>query len=106
MVFCANMRTARSITQVWARLGTGFVLNLPLWPMIQAVAKWSGYDRETELIFAIASLGVAAMVVTIPVFWRGLPWQAPIAFVLLWLPGWAIYLTVGFVIDHWRALSP
>jgi hypothetical protein len=43
----------------------------------------------------VVSLATAGLVFVLPVFWRGAPWQAPIAFVLLWLPGLALYMAIS-----------
>ena len=90
----------KSDTEGFVRLGVGFALNLCLWPLVQGLAKWSSYDRETRLALISGSLAAAAMVSLIPVFWRGKAWQAPIAFVLLWLPALALYGVVVTVIHQ------
>ncbi len=61
-----------------------------LWPLFQGLARWSSYEREAGLALISGSLAAAALVSLAPVFWRGKAWQAPIAFVLLWLPGFAL----------------
>lgn len=90
----------RSKTEGWLRLGTGVVLNAVLWPLTQALSRWSGYDREAHLALVAASVAAAALIAVLPLFWRGQPWQAPIAFVLVWLPVFALYAVVSLLITH------
>jgi hypothetical protein len=84
----------------FVRLGVGLALNLCLWPLVSGLAKWSSYDRETRLAFVSGSLAAAAVVSVIPLFWRGKPWQAPLAFVLLWLPGLTLYAVICTVLHQ------
>jgi hypothetical protein len=90
----------RSKTEGWLRLGTGVVLNAVLWPLTQVLSKWSSYDREAHLAILTAAVAAAALVSVIPLFWRGQPWQSPIAFVLIWLPAFALYGVVSLVITY------
>jgi hypothetical protein len=94
------MRTARSNTQGFVRLGAGLVLNAILWTVISPGRAWDGHERQAWLDLFGASLGIAAIVITIPVFWRGQPWQAPIAFLLLWFPGFAIFTALAFIASN------
>jgi len=68
------------------RLVAGVVLNGWLWPLAVGLSRWSSYDREARITLLAGGVAAAALVTVIPLFWRGKPWQAPIAFVLLWLP--------------------
>ncbi len=81
----------RSDTQSYVRLGVGLALDVCLWPLIKAGAVWGSYERETRIALISGSVAAAAVVVVVPLFWQGKPWQAPIAFVLLWLPILAFY---------------
>jgi len=76
----------KSGTEGYVRLGVGVALNLCLWPLVDGLAKWGSYERETRLALISGSLAAATFVSVVPVFWRGKAWHAPIAFVLLWLP--------------------
>jgi hypothetical protein len=76
------------------RLGFGMGLNLCLWPQVRGLAAWSSYDREARIALIGGSLAVAAVVAVVPLFWRGKPWQAPLAFILLWLPAASLYVSV------------
>ena len=88
----------RTKTEEWFRLGLGTTLNLVLWPLVQSLGRWSSYERESRLMLLASSLGVVALVAIIPLFWRGQPWQAPIAFLLMLLPLIALYLAVTHII--------
>ena len=85
------------------RLGVGLILNLCLWPCFQGLARWGSYERATRLALISGSLAAVALVSLVPVFWRGKAWHAPIAFVLLWLPGFALYQVVLTVIGHFQS---
>jgi hypothetical protein len=81
----------RSKTEQWMRLGIAVALNFILWPLVQAAAKWSSYEQEYHLALVSGAVAAAAIVSVVPLFWRSQPWHAPIAFVLLWLPVFALY---------------
>lgn len=89
--------------EVWARLCVGIVLNLVLLYMItHGLATWSSEKREIWLSFISSSLAIATWVLVIPVFWQGAPWQAPLAFVLVFfLPGLAILSAFSTIIRYW-----
>ena len=76
----------KSEREGWGRLVTGVVLNGCLWPLAGAISMWSSYDRKARVTLLAAGVAATALVTVVPLFWRGKPWQAPIAFVLLWLP--------------------
>lgn len=82
------------------RLAVGLALNVCLWPVIRELGMWSSYDREIRLALLSGSLAAAAVVSVIPLFWRGKAWQAPIAFVLLWLPAIAVYGILSIVVHQ------
>ena len=90
----------RSDTENFIRLGIGLALNLCLWPLGRELAKWGSYERETQLALISGSLAAVALVSVAPLFWRGRAWQTPIAFVLLWLPAFALYGIVSSVIPQ------
>lgn len=79
-------RKPNSETEGWMRLVIGIVLNACLWPLAAAISRWSSYDREARITLLAGGVAAAALAIVVPLFWRGRPWQAPIAFVLLWLP--------------------
>jgi hypothetical protein len=73
-----------------ARLVVGLALNVGLWFVFPELAKWSTVQKEIRDHLIGGSLAAAVWVFVVPVFWRGIPWQAPIAFVLIFfLPGFA-----------------
>ena len=78
----------------WLRISIGFVLNAVLWPLTAAAARWGNYDREAHLALINIAVAAAALVTVIPLFWRGKPWQVPLAFILLWLPVLVLYNVV------------
>lgn len=85
-----------------ARLIAGFALNIPLYFVAVELTKWSGTEREFRLNLIGGCLAAAAIVFVIPVFWRGVPWQAPIAFVLIsFLPGFIAFSLVSTVVKYW-----
>ena len=90
----------RSKGEAWVRLGLGIALNACLWPVVRGLSVWSNYEREFRLTFLAGVLAAVTIVVVIPIFWRGHPWQAPLAFVLLWLPGFALYASVSFIVSY------
>jgi len=73
------------------RLVLGFALNVALYMLMDRASKWGGIDREFHLSLFAASLAVPTLVVVLPVFWRGLYWQAPLALLLLPFPAKAIF---------------
>ncbi len=83
----------------WLRLSIGFVLNAVLWLLMAAGARWSNYDREAHLAVINISVAAVALVTVIPIFWRGKPWQVPLAFILLWLPAMLLYSVLGRISD-------
>jgi hypothetical protein len=84
----------KSKTEGWWRLGVGVVLNGCLWPVFTSLSRWSSLDREYRLLFFGGALAVAALVSLVPTFWRGQSFQAPFAFVLLWLPAAVLFQVV------------
>jgi len=92
------MHMART-TEGWLRLSIGVVLNAVLWPLMGAAARWSNYDREAHLALINIAVAATTLVVVIPLFWRGRPWQAPVAFILMWLPVMVLYNVVCRISD-------
>src|ERR1035438_6939171 len=88
-------------TERWLRLGMGVVLNVVLMALSAGPAgRWGGYDREAH--FALINIAVAApaFVTVIPLFWRGQPWQAAVALVLLLLPFVVLCTAVVAIASH------
>jgi hypothetical protein len=84
-------------TEGWFRLGTGVVLNVVLLLCSGPAASWGGYDREAHYSLIMLAVAVPAFVMIVPLFWRGQPWQAAVAFPLLCLPVivlWAVADTI------------
>jgi hypothetical protein len=74
-------------TEGWLRLCIAVVLNFALWLLLQrGSSPWDTYKSDAFFLIFKLAVAAVALVATIPLFWRGKPWQAPIAFVLLWLP--------------------
>ena len=89
-----------------ARLFLGFALNIPLYFVVRQLAHSSSIEREVSLNLTGGSLAVATVVFVTPVFWRGVPrqvpWQVPLAFVLIfYLPGIALVSVVATVLKYW-----
>ena len=85
-----------------ARLFVGFALNIPLYLLVHPLAGWSSVEREIHLSLIAGSLAIATLVFVTPVFWRGAPWQAPIAFVLIFfLPGFVLFSIVSTILNYW-----
>jgi hypothetical protein len=88
--------------QVLARLFVGAALNVPLYFVVRQLALWSTIEREFRLNLIAGCLGIATLVFVTPVFWRGAPWQAALAFVLVfYLPGIALVSVVATILKYW-----
>lgn len=85
----------------WARLLLSFALNIGLWFVFSGLSKWSTLDREFRLNLIGAGLAAPAIVITLPIFWRGIPWHAPLALLLLALPGYVIFSVGLFFYTYW-----
>jgi len=96
----ADHTMTKSKTEGWVRLALGTILNACLWPLWRGLSMWSSHDREYHLALISGAIAAAALVTVVPLFWRGQPWQAPIAFVLLWLPALALYQVASIAIRH------
>ena len=85
-----------------SRLLVGLAFNLGLGFVCRELMYWSSYERELRLHLIGACLTTFALVVLVPVFWKGAPSHAPIAFVLLWLPLYIILsiLILSFAPSH------
>ncbi len=55
---------------------------------------------EDRVAMVGACVGAVALVCVVPVFWRGVAWQAPVAFVLMPLPGLSLFLAVHFAVTY------
>ncbi len=85
-----------------ARLFVGFALNIGLWFVHFGLGKQWGNERDILPSLIAGSLAIATLVFVTPVFWRGAPWQAPIAFVLIFfLPGIVLFSVVLTILEHW-----
>jgi len=84
-----------------ARLLVGFVLDIGIWAAYSGLSKWSTIEREFRLTIIGSCLAALAIVLVLPVFWRGIAWHAPLAFLLLVLPGFAIFSAFRFVYTYW-----
>jgi hypothetical protein len=74
-------------TESWIRLGVGAVLNVCLWLSNPLQRLSGGYDRKSHMALIAILFAVPALV---PVFWRGQPSHALIAFVLAVQPAFCI----------------
>ncbi len=89
-----------------ARLFLGFALNIPLYFVVRQLALWSTIEREVYLNLIAGCFAVAAVVFVLPVFWRALPrhvpWQVPLAFVLIfYLPGFTLVSVIATILHYW-----
>ena len=89
-----------------ARLFVGAALNVPLYFVVRQLARWSSIEQEVRLNLIAGCLGVATVVFVAPVFWRAVPrqvpWQVPLAFVLIfYLPGIALVSVVATILKYW-----
>src|SRR5260221_4974652 len=85
-----------------ARLCLGFALNIGLWFLGFGLGKGWGNERDIGPSLAAGSLAIATLVFVSPVFWRGAPWQAPIAFVLIFfLPGFVLVSVLAILLKYW-----
>jgi hypothetical protein len=64
---------------------------------MKGLSTRGSYDVDARLALANAAVAVTALVIVVPLFWRGQPWQAPIAFLLLWLPAFVLFVVVSLV---------
>ncbi len=85
------------------RLFVGFALNIGLWFVYREIGGKGGViQRDVGFSLIGGSLAGATLVFVTPVFWRGLAWQAPIAFVLIFfLPGLVLFSVVGNIMQYW-----
>jgi hypothetical protein len=87
-------------TESWARLALAAGLNVCLWPSTSGLSLWGGYDREFHLTLIGILFAVPALASALPVFWRGAPSNAPIAFVLSVQPAFYILGALSLIIRH------
>jgi hypothetical protein len=86
---------------VWGRLAVGLLLNIALFCLtVPHIGKSSGIENDVRESLIGGILALATWVFVIPVFWRGVSWQVPLAFVLIFfLPGLALF-HVGYTLIH------
>jgi hypothetical protein len=84
----------------WVRLGLGAILNVVLWQISHIGRGTGNIEREFRDTILSASIGAVILVCVVPLFWRGEPWQAPLAFLLMWLPSFALFMAVAFAATH------
>jgi hypothetical protein len=90
----------KSRTEGWTRLTIGTALNAGIWPVWRGVSLWSSYDREYRLALIAGGLAAATLVSVIPIFWRGLAWQAVVGVVLLWLPVFVLFSLFSLILTR------
>jgi hypothetical protein len=76
----------------FCRLIVGLAFNTLLWVLRGQIAVSNATPRSYVIA---ASMATAGLVFVLPVFWRGAPWQAPIAFVLMWYPGLVLFFMIA-----------
>lgn len=82
------------------RLIVGFTLNAVLWFVFRKLALFSNVEGEFLTALIGGCLAGSVLVFVLPIFWRGRPWQAPIAFVLLWLPVIVLWQVFQVVLQY------
>lgn len=80
------------------RLSIGGGLNLCLWPVWGQLSVSGSDYRHYWLTLAGGILATVALATLVPLFWRGEAWQAPIAFIFLWLPCIVFFAVVQMII--------
>lgn len=85
----------------WLRLAMGGALNIALWPIFMGLAKWSNLEREFNLNLVGGSVAGVTLVVVLPVFWKGIPEQTPIACLLIILPCYVCGGAILTAFKHW-----
>ena len=86
--------------QAALRLIVGLGLTIPLCFILSRLLLWSSIEREFRLNLLGSLLTAPLFVTVMPVFWKGVPWQAPIAFLLL-VPGILMLVSViGFFLKY------
>jgi hypothetical protein len=87
-----DKRRAEGVT----RLCAGFALNVGLWLVLGGLSTFSSIEREVRLSFIGGGLAVVTWVLVTPIFWRGEPWQAPVAFILIaFFPSLVLYSVIA-----------
>jgi hypothetical protein len=82
------------------RLMAGLAINVCLWFVYSGLARWSTVEREFRLNLIGGCLSAVTLVLVVPVFWKGAPWQAPLALLFMVLPGFMIYSVLTYVLTH------
>ena len=83
-----------------ARLVGALVLNAVLYFITIRLALWSGIEREFRLNLVGSFVATLALVLVLPVFWRGEPWHAPVALLLVALPGFIMFSVLRFAATY------
>jgi hypothetical protein len=83
-----------------ARLFVGFALNAVLWFVFRQLAMSGGIERDFRLYLLGGSLAAATLVIVVPVFWRGTPWQVLLALVLLAQPAAVLVMVLIFAVSQ------
>lgn len=84
----------KSHAEQWVRFGVGALLNFILWRVSHIGIASSDIEREFRDTMLSATISALTLVCVVPLFWRGEAWQAPLAFLLMWLP--SVVLLVAF----------
>jgi hypothetical protein len=86
-----------------ARLIVGVVLNIGLWLVCRGICGRGGIlERDIPLSLIGGALAGATWVFVVPVFWRGAPWQVPVAFaVVFFLPCLVLVSVVANALQYW-----
>jgi hypothetical protein len=84
-----------------ARLIVGFLLNIVLWDIVRQMSKGGIIEQDFHVALLGGCLAGTALVIVLPIFWRGTPWQVPLAFVLLWLPGLVLFMALSFLKENY-----
>ena len=94
------LRMTYSKAEQWIRLGLGAGVNVELWQLFQALTRWSSVERDLLLALVSGALGAAGTVCLLPLLWRGQACQAPVVFVLLCLPVFALLGSIWLIIGY------
>lgn len=78
------------------RLVMGLVLNASLWFFAERQTQAYRLEPETWLFLVCGSLAGIILVLVLPVLWRGVAWQRPLALAVMLLPVFAIIAVVQF----------
>ena len=90
----------RRTTEGWLRLGVGIVLNVALLLFSGPAARSGGYNREAHFDLVLLALAAPALVTIIPLYWRGKPWQAAVAFPCFGFLLLSFWVAVSTILNH------